>query len=103
MNGFDWCMLIIPVPAWSVFAWTMWGLFIFPIQFGGNSFLGRWSEATWFARFEYHQLPLNLTYGAVTVWFCRGGVRDVFRRFRTLGGSHRDRDDNGMVRKDRQN
>ena len=92
------------VLAWSVFGWTMLGLAIFLFQFGCNSFLGRWSETTWFAWFKYYKLPLDLTYGAVTtVWFCWGGVRDLFRLFKTLGSSHQDQDDNGMVRKDRQN
>ena len=86
------------VLAWSVFGWTMFGLFIFLLQFGCNTFLGRWSEATWFAWFKYYKLPLDLLYGAVTtVWFCWGGIKDLFDLFKTLGKAKSDAVDNGMV------
>ena len=90
------------VLAWSVFAWSMLGLFIFLIQFGCNSLFGRWSETTWFAWFKYYKLPLDLTYGAVTtVWFSWGGIRDLFRLFRELGKHKQDQEDNGMVREEK--
>ena len=84
--------------AWSVFGWTMLGLFIFVLQFGCNTFLGRWSETTWFAWFKYYRLPLDLLYGTVTtVWFSWGGIKDLLQLFKNLGKTKSDAVDNGMV------
>jgi solute:Na+ symporter, SSS family len=79
-------------------AWTSitFGAFVVIVLL--NAFGPRWSERAWWNYFSVLNIYVPLVIGAITtVWFTRGGLRDLRRLFDKLRHGARDADDSGFV------